>query len=288
MVFSLREKDVRDTRPDETDSTLSKNFCFNKSGSIDIVSGAINTRLVNAPYHIKEKFYKDVLTAIKQSGIPFLITGSYAFMHYVGVKKQPKDIDVLCHPQDIKTLLRYLSNAGYKTEFTYKHWLAKVYNNHSFVDIIFRNGNGKLAVTSDWFVDVTSAQIVGITVPLVRAEELICQKLYVTSRDCFHGHDAYKLIYTMGKKLNWQRIYSLMQDDWQVLYAHMLLYSFIHPNDHKSVPKWLLTKLHEKEALHLIKPVRSKVAFRGDLMSMIDYATPQQLRTLHNHPADAK
>jgi hypothetical protein len=42
-----------------------------------------------------------------------------------GVSRSTKDFDLYVRPNHVKAALRALARAGYKTELTFPHWLAK-------------------------------------------------------------------------------------------------------------------------------------------------------------------
>lgn len=231
-----------------------------------------------------ERFYKRVLTDLCRSGIPFLVAGTYAFRHYVGSNRTTKDIDILCRPRDVRRLLQFCFRAGYLTERTYRHWLAKVYDRRSYADIIFRSSSRKLEVTDEWFLRSIPARVLGCDVRLVPREEMIAQKLYVAARDSFHGHDIYKLMHASGSTLDWRRLFRLVDDDWQVLYAHLSFFHFTFPNDAHVVPAWLLDELERREWDRRRRRRPSAIRFRGDQLSLVDYASPRELKALHNHP----
>ena len=57
--------------------------------------------------------------------VPFLIGGAYMVDVCGGVSRSTKDFDLYVRPNHVKAALRALARAGYKTELTFPHWLAK-------------------------------------------------------------------------------------------------------------------------------------------------------------------
>ena len=57
--------------------------------------------------------------------VPFLIGGAYTVEVCEGVSRSMKDLDLYVRPNHVNAALRALARAGYKTELTFPHWLAK-------------------------------------------------------------------------------------------------------------------------------------------------------------------
>ena len=65
------------------------------------------------------------MAALHAAGVPFLIGGAYMVEVCGGVSRSTKDFDLYIRPGHVKAALRALAHAGYKTELTFPHWLAK-------------------------------------------------------------------------------------------------------------------------------------------------------------------
>lgn len=230
----------------------------------------------------QEKFYIKIIDVLDQSDVPFMIGGSYAYMHHTKTIRPTKDIDIFCIPTDVSRVMRAFRIAGMKTELTYKKWLGKVYDDDNFADIVFRSANGKHVVTKKWMVRSEAGVLFGRKIRMKSPEDVILTKLYVMGRDCFHGHDVYKLIKALGKKLDWHMIWRESKVDWQILYAHTLFFDYVFPNDREKIPSWLRAEMQKKAAKK-----GGGGSFRGKMLSMVDYSTPKQIAALHNHPKKA-
>ena len=60
-------------------------------------------------------------------------------------------------PGDVDGCLDVLTAAGFETEITFPHWLAKAYAGRDFIDLIFSSGNGVAVVDDEWFEHATPA-----------------------------------------------------------------------------------------------------------------------------------
>ncbi|RYG85679.1 MAG: hypothetical protein EON59_11690, partial [Alphaproteobacteria bacterium] len=61
-------------------------------------------------------FYAESLGLLKESGIPFLLSGTYAVSAYTGIRRPTKDLDVFCKPGDYPRILAYFQARGFRTD----------------------------------------------------------------------------------------------------------------------------------------------------------------------------
>ncbi len=135
------------------------------------------------------EFYLAALGVLQAADLPFLVGGAYALAEYTGIIRHTKDFDVFARPEDSQRILDSFSRAGYRTEMTFPHWLGKAFFNGDVVDVIFSSGNGICRVDDGWFEHAPSANILGVPVQLVPAEEMIWSKGFVQERERFDGAD---------------------------------------------------------------------------------------------------
>ena len=63
-----------------------------------------------------EAFYSQVLQLMSQSGIPFLVSGTYALASYTAIDRPTKDVDVFAKAGDALKLLHYFKGHGFDVE----------------------------------------------------------------------------------------------------------------------------------------------------------------------------
>ena len=232
-----------------------------------------------------EKFYARVISCLEESSIPFLIGGSYAARNYFGPKRNLKDLDILCLPRDARKILNCAEKAGFEVEMTNPRWLGKIFNSTDYVDVIFSTSNGKIKLEEDWFERSKPLSLFGIKTRAISPEDMILTKMYVFGRDCFHGHDIYKLIKRYHSQINWRRLLKTVGKDHLVFSAHVALFDFVFPRETEKIPDWFRKKLAT-----LKKPSRknrAERAFRGKELSLIDYKAPSS-SPIYNHPLRKK
>ena len=180
--------------------------------------------------------YRDALSLLTRSGIPYLVGGAYALRHYTGVDRSTRDFDVFVAPADCPRVLECFARAGYETELTYPFWLGKCRRGDHYVDIIFSSGNGVATVDPEWFDRGVAAVVLGRQVCLIPPEEMIWSKAFVMERERFDGADVIHLIRSRGSTLDWDRLMRRFEPHPHVLLAHILLFEFVYPESADLVP----------------------------------------------------
>jgi len=193
-----------------------------------------------------EGFYLDALTQLSRSSIPFLVGGAFAFARYVGIERPTKDLDLFVKEEDVGRALTRLKRRGYDVEVPFPHWLAKVRNGGSFIDLIFSSGNGVARVDQEWYEHALEEEILGVPMRLCPPEEMIWSKAFVQERERFDGADILHLIRERGAQLDWHRLATRFGSHWRVLLSHVVLFGFVYPDQRHRVPAWLLDELTKR------------------------------------------
>ena len=115
-----------------------------------------------------EAFYSQVLQLMAESGIPFLVSGTYALASYTGIDRPTKDVDVFAKAGDALKMLHYFKEQGFDVEIVDERWLSRITRGELFVDIITNMPTVTTHVTDEWFVDAPEAELFGAKVRLVR------------------------------------------------------------------------------------------------------------------------
>ena len=214
-------------------------------------------------------FYADALDTLEASGISFLVGGTFAFARYTAIDRETKDLDVFVRPSDVARTLDLFARANYRTELTYPHWLAKVWRGESAMDVVFSSGNGVARVDDEWFTHAAESLVLGRRLRLCPPEEMIWSKAFVQERERYDGADVLHLIREAGRDLDWQRLLGRFGDRWPVLLSHLVLFSFVYPDQRDSVPAGLLADLTGRLVQQTTDP-HNTVCF-GTLLSREQY-----------------
>jgi hypothetical protein len=188
-------------------------------------------------------FYIDALTHLSQSKIPFLVGGALALAHYTRIERQTKDVDLFLRSADIGRALDFFRGLGYRADVPFPHWLGKVYCDNEYLDLIFGSGNGVTAVDNGWFEHSVETEILGVAVRLCPPEETLWSKAFVQERERFDGADVLHLLHRLGPSLDWHRLLSRFGPHWRVLFAHVVMFGFVYPDQRHRIPAWVVDEL---------------------------------------------
>ena len=217
-------------------------------------------------------FYKEVLEILNGSGADYMLGGAFAILHYTGIYRDTKDLDVFCKASACPKFLKTFAEKGYRTELTDSRWLAKVFKGDYFIDIIFDSPNNIARVDDSWFQHATKATFAGTDILILPPEELLWCKIYVQNRERFDGADVNHIILKYGKHLDWQRVFARLDQHWHILLAQLLMFQFLYPSEYRDIiPLWLfeelLSRAHEQYEL---PPPLEKVCL-GPLIDQTQY-----------------
>jgi hypothetical protein len=218
-----------------------------------------------------EDFYRRALIGLVRSGVPFMVGGAYALREYGGIFRDTKDLDVFCRRGDFPRLLRALAVGGYATEISDPTWIAKAFHGDYFVDIIFGSGNARCTIDDLWFRHARRVTLFGASVMLIPPEEMIWTKVYVQDRFRFDGADIVHTIRKQGRHLDWRRLLTRMDRDWELLLTHLITFRFVYPAERDTVPGWVLHDLCTRLQRQLAEPAPRGRKCRGPLLSPHDY-----------------
>ena len=164
---------------------------------------------VQAPSRHATEFYKRVINVFQDNGVEFLVGGAYAFVHYTGIGRDTKDLDLFIRRVDWDRAARALEDVGISAELTFPHWLGKALGGRQrefFVDLIFSGGNGVAEVDDEWFANAQWDESLGFPVRLMPIEEMIWSKAFVMERERFDGADVLHLVRARQMDINWPRL----------------------------------------------------------------------------------
>jgi hypothetical protein len=216
--------------------------------------------------------YARALLALGDAGVPFLVGGALALTAYCGIRRNTKDLDLFVTPDDVPRTLDVLSRAGFRTETPYPHWLAKAHvDAQNFIDVIFGSGNGAAQVDAEWFTHAEQALILGVSVQLCPVEESIWSKAFVMERERFDGADVVHLLLACAATLDWQRLLRRFADHWRVLFAHLVLFGYVFPDEADRIPRWVMRELSARLQRERGQADEADRVCRGTLLSREQY-----------------
>ena len=156
------------------------------------VNGSLQS--VGHPADPALEVYREALLCLVTAKVPFMVGGAFALESYTGLVRRTKDLDLFVNPGDRLRLLQHLNDAGFETEWRFPHWLGKANKDDCSIDIIYSSGNGICTVDEAWFRYALPAEVLGISVRVVPAEEMLWSKAFVMERNRYDGGDIAHLL----------------------------------------------------------------------------------------------
>jgi hypothetical protein len=220
-----------------------------------------------------ETFYAESLKLLTESGIPFLLSGTYAVTAYTGLVRPTKDLDVFCKAGDYPKILAFFQERGYRTDVEDERWIAKVWQEKHFFDVIFAMSNGTAPITDEWFTANDTINVYGTEAKITPPTELILSKMFIQDRYRYDGADVAHVILRANDRIDWQRLLRYMEPYWEVLLTHLLNFRFIYPTERDVIPTWVMEELTSRLKAQVGLPAARVKVCRGRLFSPRDYVT---------------
>jgi hypothetical protein len=216
-------------------------------------------------------FYRRTLHVLSDAQVPFLVGGSHALLNYTGIVRETKDFDLFLRRADLEDATQALQGAGYQTELTFPHWLAKAKQGNDAVDLVFCSGNGVCRVDDDWFTHAIEADVLGMPVKIAPIEELLWQKTFVMERERYDGADVAHIIRSCAETLDWDRVIARFGTHWQLLLSYLVLFGFIYPSERHRIPERVMNELTARLQTEISGPPNEDRVCRGTLTSRAQY-----------------
>ncbi|PYJ25051.1 MAG: hypothetical protein DME91_05945 [Verrucomicrobia bacterium] len=188
-------------------------------------------------------FHCRSMMMLQEANVPFLIGGAYVVEVYAGVTRRSKDFDLYIRPHHVDAAIDALARAGYTTQKTFPHWLAKAGHGRDYIDLIFRAGNGLCEVDDSWFERAHDDELLGLHVKLCAPEEMIWMKAYIMERERFDGADIAHILQSCAERIDWPHLVHRFGPDWRVLLSHLVLFGYIYPSERHKVPAAVIDDL---------------------------------------------
>jgi len=218
-------------------------------------------------------FYSEAVALIKQSEKPFLMGGGMAVVNHTGMERCSKDLDIFVKASDYMSILQLFSDNGFEVEVYDVRWLAKIFKDGYYIDLIFSSVNNICRVDDSWFARASKGKFGEHEVLFLSAEDLIWCKSYIWNRERFDGADINHLLLAVGEKLDWKYLLERLDPHWHLLLAELLLFQFVYPNDYRRIiPQWLFDELIARANQQYQLPSPVQRVCRGPLIDNTQYS----------------
>ncbi len=213
----------------------------------------------------QEQLFREVLALLNEAGVPYVISGAFALREHTGICRDTKDLDVFLPAEAVGHAMQALQQKGFECEVADPVWLAKAHRGDFFVDLITGMSTGTITVDQSWIDRGSRSELFGLPVKVLGPEELIASKLFVTRRERFDGADIAHVVYGTHGKLDWERLYELVGEHWQVLFWALVLFQYAYPAQTSYVPRRVWDDLMGRFREQVENP-DLKAEFRGSLI----------------------
>src|SRR5204862_6631746 len=222
-------------------------------------------------------FHRRSMAALQDANVPFLLGGAYVVEVYSGVSRRSKDFALYVRPRDVDAAMDALARAGYTTQKTFPHWLAKAGHGRDYIDLIFRAGNGLCEVDDSWFERAHDDELLGLHVKLCAPEEMIWMKAYIMERERFDGADIAHILRRCAVEIDWPHLVRRFGPDWRVLLSHLILFGYIYPSERARIPVAVIEDLIARLRSEATAAAPGRLC-RGPLLSRKQYLVDIQER----------
>jgi hypothetical protein len=213
----------------------------------------------------QERAFCDALHLMSSRKVPYAVSGAFALHEHTGIWRNTKDLDLFLPTDHLLPALEQFKSAGFDTEVRDPIWLGKAWRDGYFIDLITGMSNAIIQVDQSWIDRAPCADVLGIQAPVLAAEELIASKIFVTRRERFDGADVAHLIYATRDSLDWDRVFALVGEHWEILLWSLIFYRYIYPRHAHEVPRRVWHRLVEKFENAIMNPALD-APFRGSLI----------------------
>jgi len=219
----------------------------------------------------QQSLFREILELLEKKSVSFAVAGAFALREHTGICRDTKDLDLFLTPENAGPALRHLRDKGFECEVCDPVWLFKAHRDGFFVDLITGMSNAAIVVEDSWVERAKPATVEGVKTRVLAAEELVASKLFIARRERFDGADIAHVIYGTRGKLDWQRIFQLAGEHWEMILWVLVLYRYCYPAQTQYVPKevWcdLLTRFHK-----VVSRPDTKAKFQGSLVDDKQFA----------------
>ena len=212
----------------------------------------------------QEELFRQVLRLMNEKQVPYVVSGAFALQKHTGIWRDTKDLDLFVPAENLNQALDYLKEAGFECEIC-DVWLAKARHNGFFVDLITGMSNAVIMVDRSWVERSVPAEVLGVPTRVLAAEELLASKLFVLFRERYDGADMAHIIFGSEGRLDWNRLFELVGEHWELLFSVVVMFHYIYPTSGEFVPREVWQEFIERLQRELVNP-STKTDFRGSLL----------------------
>ena len=155
---------------------------------------------------------KLVAVTLKDSGLPFALTGGYALWAR-GAPEPSHDVDFVVAEEDVSKVMGALADQGLHVVQPPEDWLFKVFvgdpPSTAMVDVLFRT-NGT-PVTRDRFDDVDQLEVESVLMPVLSATQLMADRLGAMEEHACDFRASLPVARAVREQVDWAEVAKLTE-----------------------------------------------------------------------------
>lgn len=144
----------------------------------------------------------EVAVALKESGLPFALTGGYAAWAHGGPEPS-HDVDFLVREEDSPDVAAALAEAGFTVTDPVEDWLFKVHVRDVLVDVLHRANHGTPGEAIGRSVPV---QVSSVEVPVLVATDVVGEQLLALDERYCDYTTVLPTLRALREKLDWPEL----------------------------------------------------------------------------------
>jgi len=258
VVMGLERHTQKEKQGRRLTTTRSRRKAFSKP----LTSYALQFRWADAISPEAWETYRQAIEALREIGIQFMLGGGFAMATFAGRWRDTKDIDFYIRPKDRDKVVAALQKAGFEDYYDRRpydcKWIYRTVKDDVIVDIIWAMANQRARVDDSWFEGARSVRIRGEELLVLPLEEFMWCKFYILQRDHCDWTDIYNVLYSNGKRVDWDHLIERLEEDVALLKALLTVYRWLCPKASRELPRNLWTRLDRRERMFMPRPPKRK------------------------------
>src|SRR4051795_4419325 len=146
---------------------------------------------------------KRVATSLKETGVPFALTGGYAAWA-LGGPEPDHDVDFLIDPDDADKAAGLLAEQGLQVVQPPEDWLFKVFTDDSMVDILFRLSGS--VVEREMLERADELEVLSVSMPVMSATDVVVAKLHAMDEHQCDLAPHLAVARSLREQVDWDRV----------------------------------------------------------------------------------
>jgi hypothetical protein len=142
-------------------------------------------------------------SALKHSGLPFALAGSYALWAHGGPESE-HDVDFMITEADVEAAAGALADAGLSVRRPPEDWLFKIDTDGATVDILHRAAG--TPVTAELLAHSSVFEVLSVQMPVLHATDVVSGKLRAMSEHYCDFGPLLAAVRAVREQIDWPRL----------------------------------------------------------------------------------